>query len=124
MLSSAALILILHSPLVIDGDTIRGDIEGIPPVFGQAIEVRLSGIDTAEMKSHCTSESILAKAAKIRVIELIGNAPEVTLLNATRDKYFRIDAEVLVNGISVNKILLQEGLAKPYFGGTKSSWCK
>ena len=124
MLGSALLVIILHSPVVYDGDTLSGTIENIPEVFGKDISVRLSGIDTAELHSRCDTEAILAKRAKARLQELIGNATEVELHNVARDKYFRLDAEVFANGVSVNSTLLQEGLAKPYFGGTKSSWCK
>lgn len=124
MFGTALLVLLLHTPVIYDGDTISGTIENIPEVFGKDIPVRLSGIDTAELHSRCDAEAILAKRAKIRLQELIGNATEVELRNVTRDKYFRLDAEVFANGVSVNSTLLLEGLAKPYFGGTKSSWCK
>ena len=124
MLGSALLVIILHSPVVYDGDTLSGTIKNIPEVFGKNISVRLAGIDAAELHSRCDAEAILAKRAKIRLQELIGNATEVELHNVARDKYFRLNAEVFANGVSVNSTLLLESLAKPYFGGTKSSWCK
>lgn len=124
MIETAALILILHSPMVIDGDTIVGNIESVPAVFGRKIPVRLAGIDTAEMHGKCVKEIALAQRAKKRVEELIGNATEVELRNPSRDMYFRIDADVVLDGVSINQTLIREGLAKPYFGGTKSSWCK
>ncbi len=122
--ATAMVVLLLHSPVVIDGDTISGTIENIPEVFGKNISVRLAGIDTAEVHSHCDNEAILAKQAVTRVKELLGNAKEVEIRNPQRDKYFRLVGDVVIDGISVNATLLHEALARPYSGGTKRSWCR
>ncbi|MBT9528863.1 MAG: thermonuclease family protein, partial [Pseudomonas sp.] len=39
-----------------------------------------------------------------------------------RDKYFRLLAEVWIDGHSLGDLLLKAGLAKVYTGGTKSPW--
>ncbi len=43
---------------------------------------------------------------------------------ASRDKYFRIDARVLADGQDLADLLISQGLAVPYDGGTKTAdWC-
>lgn len=115
--------ILLYNPIVTDGDTLIGTIPGIPDVFGKNIPVRIAGIDTAETHGACVKEIQLAIAAKERVKQLLIGATAVELRNPKRDKYFRINADVFVNGISIGGVLLQEKLAKPYFGQTKQSWC-
>ena len=46
----------------------------------------------------------------------------VELRNMRRDKYYRILAEVYVDGKSLAQHLLDKGLAVPYDGGAKISW--
>lgn len=48
-------------------------------------------------------------------------AAHITLKETGRDKYFRIVARVVADGVDV---LLKEGLAVPYGGGKKiKEWC-
>ena len=108
-----------------DGDTITFNIPYVPPVFGKNISVRVSGIDAAELKttSHC--ERDMGLKAKALVKELLSNAVHIELQKVGRDKYFRLDADVVVDGRSVSDILLKEGLAYRYDGGHKPKidWC-
>jgi endonuclease YncB( thermonuclease family) len=54
---------------------------------------------------------------------LIRNAKAVRLERMQRDKYFRIDAVVLVDGVDLGALLLSEGLAKPWNGqGPRPKW--
>jgi len=46
------------------------------------------------------------------------------LTNSQRGKYFRMVANVLADGVSLEKELLDNKLAYEYSGGGKSSWCK
>jgi endonuclease YncB( thermonuclease family) len=39
-----------------------------------------------------------------------------------RGKYFRIVADVFVDGSNLGQELIERGLAKPYDGGTKPKW--
>jgi len=45
------------------------------------------------------------------------------LHNLGRDKYFRVLADVMIDGKNLTDLLIKKGLGKPYDGGTKSSWC-
>lgn len=108
-----------------DGDTLTVNLKDLPPVFGSTIGVRIRGIDTAEMRGKNACEITAAKRAQIKTKELLSTARTIKLVNVERDKYFRILADVFVDGRSVAIELLNEKLAIPYDGGKKThfDWC-
>lgn len=108
-----------------DGDTLKVDIPGAPWIIGKNIGVRVRGIDTPEIHGHGKCEQAKAQVAKARVTALIAQARQVNLEHVARDKYFRILADVTVDGQSLADTMLKEGLAVSYDGGTKQhqSWC-
>ncbi len=107
-----------------DGDTCMMSLPGIHPLFGDHISVRLVGIDTPEMKGRCEQEKQLARQARDLVRSTLDHARAIHLRKASRDKYYRIDARVLADGQDLSEILITQGLAVPYDGGTKiKNWC-
>lgn len=110
---------------VYDGDTIFVDIDNpeIPDVFRLGIGVRLRGIDTPEMRGKCPREVGLARHAKNRLLELLAGKTLV-LKNVARDKYFRLLANVYVDGTNVVDVMLREQHGVPYEGGKKKDWCE
>lgn len=108
---------------VYDGDTFRVTIKHWPPVAGNRIGVRVKGIDAPEMKGHCEQEKALARKAKQTAVSLLRGGKRVELRNLQRDKYFRLLADVYVDGTSLGERLIKANLARPYQGGTKKSWC-
>jgi endonuclease YncB( thermonuclease family) len=114
---------------VYDGDTINVDLPGQHDLFGKEIGVRLKGINTPEMTSRCptpeqrVAEKAKAVAAKSLVEAMVAAGKRVTLTNLERDKYFRILATVQIDDRDVGTALIEQGLADPYTGGTKVSWC-
>ena len=108
---------------VYDGDTFRVDIADWPAIVGQNIAVRVSGVDTPEIRGKCASEKALAQKAKQFVLDSFKGAEYVELRNIQRGKYFRLVAEVYIDGESLTDALLSNGLAYPYDGGTKRTWC-
>ncbi len=107
-----------------DGDTCSFTIHGVHPLLGHRIAIRLAGIDTPEMHGKCEEEKALAREAKMFVESLLGQAQDIHLVGAKRGKYFRIVATVEADGQDVSDLLIQEGLAVPYEGGTKGkNWC-
>ncbi|MBF0416961.1 MAG: thermonuclease family protein [Magnetococcales bacterium] len=62
--------------------------------------------------------------AKEMVRDLLRTSGHIALKDVGRDKYFRIVARVVADGVDVGERLLQEGLAVPYEGGAKSGWCR
>lgn len=108
-----------------DADTIKVDIPSVHWLLGKKISVRVLGVDSPEIHGLNVCEKNAAGKAKERVHELLTKAKRVDLKKIGRDKYFRILADVQADGQSVTQVLLKEGLAYPYNGGTKVKidWC-
>lgn len=83
---------------VIDGDTFRCDIDEHSVIAGKNISIRLRGIDTPELRSKNEEERKSAILEKERLSGLLNNARVIELRNLGRDKYFRIDADVYIDG--------------------------
>ena len=108
-----------------DGDTIRFDLPGYPPIAGDDIRVRVNGIDTPEIKGKCEKEKYDAKQAKEMVADILKDAEQITLKNMERGKYFRIAADVIVDGENLADMLIEAGMAIRYDGGKKThKWCE
>ncbi|WP_345970911.1 MULTISPECIES: thermonuclease family protein [Sulfurimonas] len=110
---------------VYDGDTFRATVNAWPPLIGERIGIRINGIDTPEMRGKCPAEKRLAHRAKQHTVAMLRGATTIELRNMKRGKYFRIVADVYVDGQSVGQSLMDSGLAVRYDGGTKTkAWCK
>lgn len=96
-----------------DGDTITVNIPSYPPIIGQRVKVRLARINAPEMDDPNPIQLERARAAKQRLVSLVKNKP-ILLQNMKRDKYFRILAEVVVDGVNASDLLLKDGLVDPY----------
>jgi hypothetical protein len=111
---------------VYDGDTIT--IASKMPFKSSPIyrfSVRLNGIDTPEMKGKEDEKKVACEAQQF-VSNLILNK-YVSLKNIKNEKYGRILADVYIEDIHVNELLLKEKYAIPYDGTTKKtplSWSK
>lgn len=108
---------------VYDGDTFRADLVSGHPIISKNIRIRLSGIDTAEIKGKCWREKQLAIKARDFLASKLDNG-KITLKNIKRGKYFRIVADVFVDGVDINKLLIKKQLAYSYFKGRKNDWCE
>lgn len=102
-----------------DGDTITVDIPRVHQLLGKKISVRILGVDTPEMKSKVECERELAVKARDFIHNTLIISERIDLTNIGRDKYFRIDADVIVDGKSLGKLLIDNKLAVSYDGGTK-----
>jgi len=109
---------------VYDGDTFRVNIDSLPPIVGKNISIRVNGVDTPEIRGKCQYEKDLALKARDFVRARLSNAKEIKLTNLQRGKYFRVVANVVVDGVSLERELLDNELAYSYDGGKKLSWCK
>lgn len=109
---------------VYDGDTFRANLGGgYSALIGKNIPIRLSGVDTPEIKGKCKSEKSLAVKARDFVREKLEVAKKIRLSNVQRGKYFRIVATVKIDGYDLSEQLVKKGLAYRYYGGKKKSWC-
>lgn len=92
------------------------------------LSVRLNGIDTPEIKGKGVSEEEkeAAKISRDFVHNLIFNK-YVRLENIETEKYGRILADVYIENIHLNDLLIKQRYAIKYNGGTKikpTSWLK
>lgn len=110
---------------IVDGDTFSAGVRLEDDTI-ISVRVRLRNVDTPELHGACVDEIVAANVARSRLAELIPVDSVVELQNIKDDKYLgRIDANVLDSrGRDVGKILVREGLGRPYSGGKRSGWCE
>jgi micrococcal nuclease len=109
---------------IYDGDTITVDIDSWPSIVGEAIGIRIRGIDAPEIRGKCKEESELAIKARDYLRLMVTSAQKVYLSNIERGKYFRVIATVEADGVDVSEELLTAGLVRGYNGGKRLSWCE
>ena len=108
---------------VIDGDTFVVDIDQFPDLIGKNISIRVNGIDTPELRGKCDNEKSLAVKAKERVETLLKTSDTIMLENLSRGSFFRIVADVMIDGVSLGELLLKENLAAIYQSNDNNKWC-
>ncbi len=108
---------------IYDADTFRINIKGYPDVIGKHIPVRVLGIDAPELRGKCQSEKDKARAAKQFTVAILRNGNVIELRNIQRGKYFRLLADVYIDGRSLGQDLINSGHARTYNGGKRSGWC-
>lgn len=111
---------------VTDGDTIRVEAPWVLPELGDSIAIRILGIDTPEKggRAKCEAEAALGAEATefAKSVIAVGDVVQVDVLQW--DKFGgRINADVYVDGENFAQMQIERGLAVPYDGGTKDSWC-
>lgn len=80
--------------------------------------VRLSGIDSPEIRTHNQDEKISAIMSRDKLHDLIFDKI-VTLRNVSLEKYGRILADVYLDELHINQWLLDNHYAIKYNGGKK-----
>lgn len=109
---------------VVDGDTVDLEVD-----LGFSIKredrFRLYGIDTPEIRAKDHVEKAAGLAAKARLKDLIeGKDVIINTIKDKTDKYGRYLAVITIEDesqltININEKLVEEGLAKSYFGGSR-----
>jgi endonuclease YncB( thermonuclease family) len=106
---------------------------GIRAVDGDTVDAafvrwRLVGLDAPETgaRAKCPQERARGVEARARLDTLAGSGKAVLRPSWPPwrgDKYGRRLARLLVDGKDAGAILISEGLARPYTGGRRGSWC-
>lgn len=110
--------------LCYDGDTCYVIAPTLPEPL-QKMSVRILGIDTPEIRAECDEEKKLALKARELANKLFKDATKIEFANLKWDKYGgRVLVDVYLDGRSYKDEIINSGLAKPYDGGTKDSWCE
>ncbi|MGB0452481.1 MAG: thermonuclease family protein [Bacteriovoracaceae bacterium] len=108
-----------------DADTITFKLDGIHPLLGDKIPIRVRGIDTPELRTKNQCEKKTGYKAKALVNQKITAAKRIDLVRCSRGKYFRLVCSVLLDSKLLSDILIKNKYAYKYDGGTKSriDWC-
>lgn len=111
---------------VIDGDTVDVDIDLGFQIVLRNERVRIVGIDTPESRTSDPVEKVFGLAAKQRLHELLQDSTRLVTTENTRGedvrgKFGRVlgDFRRVSDNRLVSDILVEEGHAVPYFGGSK-----
>jgi endonuclease YncB( thermonuclease family) len=110
---------------VIDGDTYVFRYIGDEP--GQTAHVRIRGADTPEKGdlAKCEAERKKANEATAFARRLLPRGTVVSLEQIGVDKYSRVLAVVrLQDGRDIAEVLIDAGMARPYHGEKRASWCR
>ncbi|PWI34926.1 nuclease [Vibrio albus] len=108
---------------IYDADTFRVNIQGWVDIIGNNMPIRVNGVDAPEIRGKCPEEKAAARKAKQFTVEALRTANAIELRNMRRGKYFRILANVYVDGKELSALLINAGLARPYDGGHREGWC-
>lgn len=111
---------------VIDGDTVKVEVDFLPPSLGKTLLLRVEGVDTPEKGrfAKCQEEAEKSELATKFTEKKISQAKSVTVIFKKWDKYGgRVIGDILLDGKSLSAMLISSNHARPYDGGKKSSWC-
>ena len=97
---------------VYDGDTVTLDIQLGFNITMHKQKVRLLGINTPEVRGKERMDGLVSRD---RLRELIDDKDIIIVTHKDKGgKYGRLLATIYHNGININQLLIDEGLAKPY----------
>lgn len=120
---------------VYDGDTFMIDLKGLPSVFGNDLSIRVRDVDTPEMRSRCSgtdqltkdehraNERAMAAVVHAYVETWLSQAKEIRVHNVSRDSFFRLIADVSVDGVDYRTHLLEKGYGHNALDGDIGGWC-
>ena len=111
---------------IIDGDTVDVHIDLGFGIVMQSQRVRIAGIDTPESRTRDLIEKQFGLASKKRAEELLPVGEKFVLLtqldrrgDVKTGKFGRILGDFQIGDSTFAKIMLEEGQAAPYEGGSK-----
>ena len=111
---------------VSDGDTIVIAATFLPPPLKPELAVRIYGVDTPEKghRAQCAQEAVRAEQASAWTKQLIASSAKRQVILYKWDKFGgRVIGDIIVNGQSVRRGLIANGLAREYYGDAKTNWC-
>lgn len=112
---------------VSDGDTIVIAAPFLPAPLKPQLSVRIFGVDTPE-KGHralCPQEAQRGEMATQFTKQMVAQGQKFHVILYGWDKFGgRVLGDILVNGQSVRMALIQNGMAREYYGEAKQSWCQ
>ena len=111
---------------VSDGDTVVFEAPFMPAPLKPQLSLRVLGVDTPEKgaRAQCPSEDELAQKASMFTKDAVNKAKKVQIEIKEHDKFGgRVLGDVIIDNQRLSKMLIENGLARAYFGEKKQSWC-
>lgn len=112
---------------VSDGDTIVIAAPYLPQPLKPELAVRIYGVDTPEKghRAKCPQEDERGKAASKFTTNAVAKSSKHQVVLYDWDKFGgRVLGDIVLDGVSLRAMLIQNGFAREYFGEAKQSWCK
>ena len=106
---------------IVDGDTIDVDIDlGFNMILSKQ-RIRLYGIDTPESRTRDKEEKFYGKLSAKFLKEQCKNSSEIFLKTYLdkKGKFGRILGELIVEGVNINKMMIEKYMAVEYHGQSK-----
>jgi micrococcal nuclease len=112
---------------VIDGDTVEFEAPFLVDPLPKKLSIRVWGVDTPEksFRAKCEKEAAMGAEASKFTKDLVANAKTTQISIYQWDKFGgRVLGDVLIDGQSLTKLLIDKGYAREYYGDAKQSWCE
>ena len=106
---------------IVDGDTVDVDIDlGFDTILSKQ-RIRLYGIDTPESRTRDKEEKFYGKLSAKFLKEQCKNSSEIFLKTYLdkKGKFGRILGEFIVDGVNINKLMIEKYMAVEYYGQSK-----
>ena len=106
---------------IVDGDTVDVDIDlGFNMILSKQ-RIRLYGIDTPESRTRDKEEKFYGKLSAKFLKEQCKNSSEIFLKTYLdkKGKFGRILGEFIVDGVNINKLMIEKYMAVEYHGQSK-----
>ena len=109
-----------------DGDTVVIAAPFLPAPLKPELAVRIFGVDTPEkgFRAQCPAEDARGKAATEFTKNAVATSQQRQVVLYDWDKFGgRVLGDIVLNGVSLRAMLIQNGFAREYYGEAKQSWC-
>lgn len=110
-----------------DGDTVEFEAKWLPAPLKPVLSLRVLGVDTPEKapRAKCDKEAKGGQAATDFTKKKVAEAKKIQIEIKDWDKFGgRVLGDVILDGQSLSKMLIDNKLARPYNGEAKKSWCE
>ena len=109
-----------------DGDTVAFQATWLPDPLPKELAVRVYGVDTPEkgFRAKCPEEDARGQAATNFTKNAVAKSIKRQVLLMDWDKFGgRVLGDIILDGVSLRQMLIQNGFAREYYGEAKQSWC-
>jgi len=104
---------------VVDGDTCDVSIDLGFDVWLTKQRLRFYGLNAPESRTRDKIEKARGLRSKEYVKQIMEAAEEIVVISHERGKYGRILAEIICDGVNLNKEMIAHGYAVEYYGGAR-----